>query len=100
MMWWIAALLFLILALDVFCQVDRRVGKTAISSSTEFIGAVADSRPVPTQHLAAMSPQLADTLGTLPILSFEWNDCTWSQRELGATNQDLLEYLYSGAALS
>ena len=32
--------------------------------------------------------------------AFEWYDGTWFQRELGATNQDLLEYLYSGAALS
>ena len=39
-----------------YCQVDRRVAKTAISSSTEFTGAVTDNRPVPTQHLAAMSP--------------------------------------------
>jgi hypothetical protein len=39
-----------------YCQVDRASAKAVISSSTEFIGAVADSRPVPTQHLAAMSP--------------------------------------------
>jgi hypothetical protein len=78
---------------------QARRQKTAISSSTEFIGAVADSRPVLAQHLAAIL-LLADALGTPPIRSFEWGHCTWSQREPGATNQGLLEYLYSGAALS
>jgi hypothetical protein len=74
--------------LDVIVKSTGASAKTAISSSTEFIGAVADSRPVPTQHLAAMSP-----------VGRRFN-CTWSQREPGATNQGLLKYLYSGAALS
>jgi hypothetical protein len=56
MMWWIAALLLLILALDVIVKSTGASAKTTISSSTEFIGAVADSRPVPTRHLTAMSP--------------------------------------------
>jgi hypothetical protein len=36
-----------------------------------------------------------DPLRTLPIRAFEWNHC-----KLGGIDQDLLEYLYSGAALS
>jgi hypothetical protein len=32
---------------------------------------------------------------TLPIRAFDWNHC-----KLGGVDQDLLEYLYSGAALS
>ena len=37
----------------------------------------------------------ADPLRTLPIRAFEWNHC-----KLDEIDQDMLEYLYSGAALS
>jgi len=53
MMWWIAALLFLILALDVIVKSTGAFGKTAISNSTEFIGAVADNGSVPTHEFGA-----------------------------------------------
>jgi hypothetical protein len=36
-----------------------------------------------------------DPLRTLPIRAFEWNHC-----KLDEIDQDMLEYLYSGAALS
>ena len=88
MMWWIAALLFLILALDVIVKSTGASAKTAISSSTEFIGAVADNRSVPTHEFPAFGGNVS-TIGrrfrTPPIRAFEWNRCTWSQRVLGVT---------------
>jgi hypothetical protein len=43
-----------------YCQVGGRVGKTAISSRSEFIGAVADNGPARIHHLAEGRP-LADS---------------------------------------
>ena len=96
MLWWIAALLLLILALDVIVKSTGASPKPP--SPADWSGNRQRTGSYPA--FGGNVSYLADALGTPPIRSFEWNHCTWSQRELGATNQDLLEYLYSGAALS
>jgi hypothetical protein len=53
-----------------YCQVDWRVGKTAISNSAEFIGVVADNRSISTHQFPAFGGKLADALLSLPIRAF------------------------------
>jgi hypothetical protein len=54
-----------------YCQVDRRVGKTAISNSTEFIGAVADNGSVPTHEFRAFGGNVS-TIGPRFRDSADW----------------------------
>jgi hypothetical protein len=83
-----------LLAAAIACRPNCAHCRDTVKGFPGFRSALKDEADIDRQAKPAGSVE-NDPLRTLPIRAFEWNHC-----KLDEIDQDMLEYLYSGAALS